>query len=259
MTSLTNGISVEHVTEQEKLDMKPDQEEILRQKQMAFIGKMLDDLTQRTRNHLGTIQESVERLGDVLRQADRCTEEDREKYAGILSSIERNVKILARKNQHLNRFAQRTGTAFSTFDPKELVEEAMSFSTRFARLREVTIKHEVAETLPSLYSDPGRIYFLVSILINDMLERVTRGGKIILRAGSVEKGVLIEIEGYGTFESAATSTEKGNRYWSIGEHVVVDLGGHLKTTETAHDMQRTSLFLPVKQAPNVSPISHLSY
>lgn len=258
MTSLTNVISVEHVKEQETLVMKPDQEEILRQKQMAFIGKMLDDLTQRTRNHLGTIRESVERLGDVLRQADRCTEEDRKKYVGILSSIERNAKILDRKNHNLYRFAQRTGTAFSTFDPKELVEEAMSFSTRFARLREVSIKPEVAETLPSLYSDPGRIYFLVSILINDMLERVARGGKIILRAGSVEKGVLIEIEGSGTLESVAT-TEKGNRYWSIGEHVAVDLGGHLKTTEIAHDMQRTSLFLPVKQAPNVSPISHLSY
>lgn len=239
--------------------MKPDKEEMLRQRQMAFIGKVLADLTHRTRNHLDTIRESVEGLNDVLGQAERCTEEDREKFTGILSSIERHVKMLAQKNQSLNRFAQRMGTAFSSFDPREVVEEAMSFSTRFARLREVSLKPEVAETLPRLYSDPGRIYFLVLILINDMLERVNRGGRIILHASSVEKGVLIEIEGYGTLEAVAPPPEEGNRFWSIGEQVVADLGGLLKTSESAGGTKRTSLFLPATQATNVSQVAHLSY
>jgi hypothetical protein len=233
-----------------------DKKEVLRQRQLAFVGKMLDGYTQRIPEYLATIQESTGSLDDFLGQASQVTDEDREKFVTILSTIERQVKKLERKSQHLGRFAKRMGTALSTFDPGEVVEEAVSFSTRSAHVQEVTLTPEVAQGLPSLYGDPVRIHFLVSMLIDDMLERVGRGGKIILRTGALEKGVLIEVEGYGTSEALA-SAEKGNPCWSIGQQVVADFGGRLQTTAIQDDRRRSSLFLPMEltlEASKVVPV-----
>jgi signal transduction histidine kinase len=241
--------------ELKKLEFGPEKEEMFRQRQLAFIGKVMAGFSDKMQNHLESIQESTGSLGDLVGQASQWTEEDREKFAGILSTIERHTKILAQKSEHINRFARRTGAPFSTFDAGELVEEVMSFSTRLARLRQVSLAREPSEKTSSLFSDPVRIHFLVSILINNMLERVSRGGRVTVRAESVEKGVLIEVEGHATLQAAAPSSpEKGNPFWPVVKEVAGDLGGHLQINSIAHDTDRTALFLPTKQVPDTSQI-----
>lgn len=231
-----------------------DKEKILHLKQLTFISKVLAEYTHGTRNNLAIIRESAGWLGDLLGGAGQRTKEDHEQFANVLSIIDRQVKILDRTSMHLSRFAQRVGVAFCTFDPGEILEEAVSFFTRFVRQREVSLKSEVAETLPSLYSDPVQIHLLIFVLINDMLERVGRGGKIVLHAGSAKHEVLIEVEGHGTLEAAAIPSEKGNQFWSTGQQIVADLGGRLQTTTVGSDMKQTSLFLPIKQTSNASKL-----
>jgi C4-dicarboxylate-specific signal transduction histidine kinase len=245
--------SIEGVAEPEKMALGPGKEETLRQRQLALIGKVIAGFSDKIEGHLTDIQESTGRLGDLVGQASESTQEDRETFAGILSTIERHVKILAQKKQHLNRFAQRTGALSSTFDAGELIEETLSFSTRSARLRRVSLAQEAAKMSPSLRSDPMRIHFLVSILVDSMLERVSRGGKVILRAESAEEGVVIEVEGHGTVDPESPSlSEKGNPYWPVVEQVVCDLGGRLQMNASANDINRTALFLPTKQVPDTS-------
>lgn len=232
--------------------MEADKEEMLRQRQLTLIGEILAGYAHGMRDCLANIRESNGWLGDLLGQGGQGTAEDRERFGEILSTIERQVKVLDRKSEYLSRLAQRMGTGLCTFDPGEIVEEAVALSSRSAHLREVSLRREVAEKLPSLYSDPARVHFLVLILINDMLERTGRGGKIILRAVSVENGVLIEVEGSGTSETMAPPPEEGNQYWSIGQQVVADVGGRLQTTAMGGDKNRTSMILPIKQVPNAS-------
>lgn len=229
--------------------MESDNEEMLRQRQLAFVGKVLAGFTCSMEDHLAHIQESAGWLGDRLQQAAGATEEERDRFTHILSTIERQLKVLVQKSQHLHQFARRMDTPFSTFDPGEVVEEVLSFSTRLAHVREVALKPEVAESLPSLYNDPVKIHFLVLILINDMLQRVGRGGEIILRAVPIKNLVLIEVEGHGVTEAVAPPPEEQKPHWFIGQQVVPDLGGRLETTEIGSDVKRSSLFLPVKQAP----------
>ncbi len=223
--------------------------EIVRQKQLAFIGQVLDVYTSSMENHLAAIRESVRWLGDCLQQAAEATKKEREQFTDILSTVERQVEILDKKRQHVNRFAARMGSAFSTFDPGEVVEEALSFSIRLARVREVSLKPEVADALPSLYNDPARIHFLLLTLIDDMVERVGSGGEIILRASPVENAVLIEVEGHGAAGATARPSGEENPHWSIGLQIVPDLGGRLETTEIGSDVKRSSLFLPLEQSP----------
>lgn len=244
---------IEDVVEPERFHLGPGNEETLRQRQLVLIGKVMAGFSDKIQNHLATIHESNGRLGDLVGQDSQWTEEERERLAGIVSTIERHVQTLVQKSQHLSRFARRTGATSCTFDAGELVEEAVSFSTRLARVRQVSLAQEAAGTLPSLCSDPTRIHFIVSILINSMLERVSRGGKVILRAEPVEKGVLIEVEGRGSLDAAAQSPPgEGNPYWPAMEQVVGDLGGHLQIDSIAHDINRTALFLPTTKVPDTS-------
>ena len=228
-------------------------EEILHQRELTFIGTMLASVTHGIRQHLASTQESAARLVDLLGQANQGTGGDREKLADLLSAVDRHVKILTHKSERLDRFARRMGSLFSTFDPREVVEEAVLFSARPAHLHEVSLRLEVANPLPSLYGDPLRVHFVVLILMHSMLEQVSRGGEVIVRVGPAEKGVLVEAEGYGTQDAESKEpSEEATRYWTIGQQVVSDLGGDLQPASMAHDVKRTTLFLPIQHVPNTS-------
>jgi len=221
-------------------------EEILRQRELTFIGTVLTNFIHGLRKHLVAAQGSAARLGNLLAQEDQETGDDRKKLADLLFAIERHAKILTHKNEHLNRLARRMGRPSSTFDPGEVVEEALLFSTRRAHLREISLRLDVANPLPSLYGDPLRVHFVVLILMNSMLEQVSRGGKVIVRIGPAEKGVLVEAEGYGIQDATSKEpSEEVSRYWTIGQQVVTDLGGDLQPASMAHDVKRTTLFLPI--------------
>jgi hypothetical protein len=229
--------------------MKPDREEILCKKQITFIGKTLMCYPHSIRNLLAAIRESAGSLGSLLEQADQWNDEEREEFTKILSTIENQVNILSRKSTYLDRFAQRMDMAFITLNPGEIVEEVVSFSSRFARMRQASLELEAAETVPGLYSDPFRIYFLVSIMIDDMLERLERGGKVIVRVDRVDNEVLIEVQGHGLPDTTTPSAEGIGRCRAEGRQAVDDLGGRLETSVIGPGIKQTSLFLPVKHAP----------
>ena len=226
--------------------MELAKEDMLRQRQLASIGNVLSDFSHSIQNCLATVRESAGWVRELLGQECPMLDDDRKKFADILFTIERQINILIQKSEHLNRFAQRMGTTFSSFEPGEIVEESVSFSSRFAHLHEVSLSSEIAETLPALYSDPVRIHFLVSILINDMLKKTNRGGKIVLHTESVEEGVLIEVEGYGVSEAVAPVSDEVNQYWLLCQQILADLGSRLEITTIGRDRERASLFLPIE-------------
>jgi hypothetical protein len=228
--------------------MEPNLEKKLRQRRLAFIGKMLADYPVDSRNHLVAIQESADWLGKrLLEQADQIAQADQEKFNEILSTITKYTKILNQKNDYLERFARRIGTT-STPDPAEIITEAVCFSSRAAHLRRVAVTTEIAEPLPGIFHDPGLVYFLVSIIFNDMLERVAGGGKILIQGKPAEKAVLIEVEGHPLQVDPVLPAPDGeNRHWAMCQQVVARFDGRLETATIANNTRRTSLFLPSKR------------
>lgn len=235
--------------------MGPGKEEIFRQRQLAFVGDVLDSFTRGIREHLAATRDSARRLVDLLGQADQGAKDDSKKLADLLSTIERHVNILTQKSLHLDRMAKRMGSPFSTFDPAEIVEEALLFSSRSAHVREVSLRLEAANSLPSICGAPLCVHFVVLMLVNGMLERVSQGGEITVRVGPAPKGVLIEVEGHGTGDTTAPGpSDEVDQYWSVGQEVVSRLGGELQPTSIAHHAERTSLFLPIQYVANTSEV-----
>ncbi|MGD8983406.1 MAG: hypothetical protein PVH99_17395 [Desulfobacteraceae bacterium] len=225
-----------------------EKEEMLRQRRRAFIGQVLTAFTRKIPHHLASLQDSARRLAHLLEKINQESQEDKQKFNRLLSVIERHLMIISQKTQNLDRFGKRMGTLSCTFDPVEVVEEAIIFSTRLAHLRGVSLKLEVDEALPSLNSDPVCIHFLVSIAIHNMLERLGEGGKVLVRIGPSEKKLLIRVKGHGTFEPITPSEPKaGDPYWSIGQKLAAGLGGYLEPANIERGTKRITLFLPVEQ------------
>jgi hypothetical protein len=102
--------------------------------------------------------------------------------------------------------------------------------------------------MPSLYGDPVQLHVLVSILLTDMLQRVGKDGKIVLRAGATDQDVLIEVEGHGSGGASTSPSEEGKQYWSTAQEIVGDLGGRLERTAGESNMEKTSILLPTRAA-----------
>ena len=226
----------------------PEKEEMLRQKRLAFIGQVLTAFTRKIPHHLVPLQDSARSLAHLLEEINQESQEDKQKFARLLSAIERHLMIISQKTQNLDRFGKRMGTLPYTHNPVEVVEEAIIFSARLAHLRGLSLKLEVDGALPSLYSDPVCIHFVVSIAIHNMLERLSEGGEVLVRIGHSEKKLLIRVTGHGTFEPITPSEPKaGDPYWSIGQKLAAGLGGHLEPANIEGDTKRITLFLPVEQ------------
>lgn len=226
--------------------MEHEKAKLLHQRQLAFIGKMLIAFTQKIPHHLAALQASAGRLSNLLEQAHHENEKHNRKLADLLSTIERYLKILDQKTHHLHRFSQRMGRQPSAFNPGEVIEEAVLFSRRLAHLRKVSIKLEVDDTSLRLYGDPTCVHFLVSILIDIMLERTSESGEVIVSARPSGKKFRISIAGNGTLAPIPASRhEMENRYWAIGQELAADLKGHLEPASIERDTRQMSLFLPL--------------
>lgn len=225
-----------------------EKEEILRQKRLAFIGQVLTTFTKKIPHHFDVLQDSADRLAHLLEQIDEGPQTDKQKLAHLLSTIERHLMIFSQKTQYLDRFARRLRTVSCTFNPVEVVEEAIIFSTRLANLCRVSLKLEVDEPLPSLQSDPACIHFLVTIAIHKMLEQVGEGGKVLVRMRPSDKKLLISVRGHGTFEpTAPCEPDTRDPYWTTGQQMAADLGVHLESANIERDTRLITLSLPVKQ------------
>jgi nitrogen fixation/metabolism regulation signal transduction histidine kinase len=229
--------------------VKYDREELLLRKQMTFIGRTLICFPHVIRNSIDTISESAGSLSGLIGQDDQWNNEDREEFTRILSTIENQVNTLYRESSHLDRFARRMDKAFVTFNPVEIAEESVSFSSRSAHLRQASLELESAETVPFLYSDPIRIYFIVSVMIEDMLKRLENGGKVMVRVDRTDNEVLIGVQGNGVKDIAERSAEENGYYLPESRQAVEDLGGRFEAYEIGPGIKQTSLFLPVKHPP----------
>jgi hypothetical protein len=251
--SSRNADNVEQVDEQRELIQGSDREEILRQRQLIFVGKVLAGLADKMQTHWASIQDLSRRLEERLEHQTAWPPDDKDRFAVPLTTIEKHLQLLIEKCEHLNRFSKRTSLPISFLDAGEVVEETVSFWTRFARVRKISLSQETAEALPSIRSDPVQVHFLLSVIIQGMLERLTSGGEVVLRAAPSERGVVIKVEGHGTSRAADSSLpENENPYGPACEQVVNNLGGSLQKESTTDGIERTALFLPVERMPGTS-------
>ncbi len=229
--------------------MERDENKMLRRGHSVVIGKVLAGLIEKVPVHLKSLKTSACRLAGLFDSTKQEIGEDGNKFAEILSSIDRHIDLIAGKIKILNRFSHRMGSSPAVFDPKEIIEEAVLFSARLAHLYNITIKLDLDNNLPGLHNNPVGIHFLVSKIITWMVTRMEGGGELIVRAKDAEEGLLIDVEGQGQLkEGYSSERDATDPFWPIVQGLIEELGGRWESETREYPIKRISLFLPDTRA-----------
>jgi nitrogen-specific signal transduction histidine kinase len=199
-------------------------EENLRLLHLRFIGKILAGFTHEIKNYLAIIKESAGLIEDLL-TLGKDTESDSGQYLEIIHSIEEHIEKANVLFRYLNRFAHRMDDQFATFNVNESLEELTALVTRFANQKKITIEKDFHESMPSIYSNPSLLQFVVYTALEEKIRNLDKHSKIAIQTGVDEKSVRIRLISEGNLiegEGDTISTP-----YEVLENIIKQLGGNI--------------------------------
>jgi C4-dicarboxylate-specific signal transduction histidine kinase len=162
-------------------------------REVAFFGKMTAAFTHEMKNVLAIIKESAGLMEDLLSLAEDTSFPHRERFARALVTIAAQTKRGIDLSSRLNRFAHSPDSAVATVDLHEILEQIISLSGRFARLKGVTLSlHPHADSL-AMITSPVALQMVVFGCLEHCWEAMGTGGNIALSVGRKGREVVISI------------------------------------------------------------------
>jgi signal transduction histidine kinase len=100
-------------------------------------------------------------------------------------------------------------------DVRALIYETLELFKPQAHERELNISSEIPADVPPLSGDRDRLVQVLSNLLSNALKFTAAGGRVWLRAGTVDGAVRISVEDSGAGISAAHLPHVFDRYWQV--------------------------------------------
>lgn len=172
--------------------MEDNIENSIREKQVESYGRLMAGFAHDMKNHLGIIRESNGLMSDLVEmQGFAADERSVERLKKAIASIERRVVIAAKILHHLSSFAHRSDTPLSSFQVNDILTEESAFLERFARLQQVNLTLELNDGIPSTYSNPSLLHYIVYQLYTLSLEQLTAGDSLTLKTTGEDRKAVI--------------------------------------------------------------------
>lgn len=224
--------------------MEHEKEELLRQYQLQFIGKVLSVFTHELNNHLAIIKESVGLIEDILQFQKSFTKYDIDKSLKILQSIENQIAKTSWISKKLNSFGHRMDKPLSAFSLNECLEELLVFLNRIATQKKVSFKKEFQDDIPITFSDSAKLQFMVFCIIDKNLKMLDKDSNILLKTTHSHSTIKIDIIPEG---NSIETNETEICPEEIVKYVVKLLGGSIENRKD----KGISIMLPVKKEMSV--------
>ena len=208
------------------MDEKKEQD--LRSLQLNFIGKIIASFTHETKNHLAIIKESAGLIGDLLKLG-KSSKSESQQYFEIIGSIEEQIERATKQFRYLNRFAHRMDMQLAQVNVNDCLEDLIALLQRVANQRKITLEQDFQRDLPSLYTDPSMLQFLVFCSIENKIARLDKNTKIMLKTSHADGSVTIRISAQGGF--IVPDTEAGIFPQEIHDYVIKQLRGSILQQE----------------------------
>jgi len=206
--------------------MKGQEQESLREMQLACIGRLLASLSHEFKNHLAIIKESCGLVEDLLLLEDQEKPTNTGRYKKILGGINDRITQAAEMCRSLSGFSHRMDQPLSSFNPSDVLQEEIYLLHRLARQKQVDLALKGAEDLPLIFNNPSLLQFAVFCMVWPALESLEKHGRIIL--APVQRGVSVAI--VATFEGALQKTADENPWHAMLPEVLHLLGAELART-----------------------------
>lgn len=208
--------------------MKSQEQESLREMQLACIGRLMASLSHEFKNHLAIIKESCGLVEDLLLLEDQERPTNSGRYKKIITGINDRITQAAEMCRYLSGFSHRMDQALSSFNPSDVLQEEMYLLHRLARQKQVDLVFAGAADLPVLFNNPSMLQFAVFCMVWPALESLEKHGRIVI--APVQRGVSVKIA--VTFEGALQKTADENPW-----HAMLPEVSHLLGAELIHTVQ----------------------
>jgi len=178
-------------------------ENILRNSQLKFIGKLMAGVSHELKNHLAIIKESSGLMDDLL-QIENIGLQNQERFLKITKAIEDRVAQAALMSRHVNNFSHRMDEPCSSFDVNDVLQEEISLLQRFARQQNTHLEMQPGQNLPAIYNNPSLFQFVVFCLLEPTLDQAGPNSRILISTEKQETAVKITVD----LESSQGSSNK---------------------------------------------------
>ena len=174
--------------------MTDNNENILRDCQLASLGKMLAGYSHELKNHLAIINESAGLMGDLLEMGIIDDEQSTQRFRKIISVIEERINQANTMAKHMNSFAHKMDIPDSNFDVNQLLNEELAFLDRFFWTKSVSVQKKLQSELPAVCNNPSLLQFVIFTYIHQIVAGIESGGEIALSSQMQGQNILISID-----------------------------------------------------------------
>ena len=235
-------------------ELERAQEQLVRSEKLAAIGQLAGSVAHDLRNPLGAINNAVYYLRRVMGGSDLAQSNPR--VPQFLGLVEQEVSHSNKIISDLMQFARVGTPSFSPTDIGQVVDHTIS---AIDAREEISVVKEFAQDLPRVPADPEQLQRVFTNLVLNAQDAMPDGGEIILRAGSedgylkvdvIDTGVGMSDEQIGkVFEPLFTTKPAGTGLGlSICHQIVSQHGGRIDVDSREGDGSTFTVYLPVNSA-----------
>ncbi|MDU9049230.1 MAG: hypothetical protein Q3M30_10275 [Candidatus Electrothrix sp. Rat3] len=227
-------------------EMTGEQEQAIRQQQMASFGCLLADFSHEMRNHLAVIQEANGLLEDILAMEVTKGNSVPALLEETAAQIGQRVRRSADLCRCLSGMAHRSDTPRSSFQVNDLLAELVVFLERSARSGQVALQLEPGQGIAPIYNEPALVQHVLYQLYAFSLELLSNGQTLIISTAistaQTKGGVAISFRlgGVAELDLVELSATVSAAVASLG----AQLEGSGRTGEGAADSSGFRLLVP---------------
>src|SRR4030042_4574739 len=157
--------------------LRESEQLLLQAHKMEAIGRLAAGVAHEINNPLAVINENAGLMKDLLELSENI-EQNKEKFIGTLDVIFENVNRCRTITHRLLGFARRTDISYAVINVNDAVREVIGFLEKEILYRNIHLKLNLREDLPSVVSDKGQLQQVLLNIINNAIDAVEKGGLI---------------------------------------------------------------------------------
>jgi histidine kinase len=243
-----NGQRVLLVTTSDITKRLETEQQLLQASKMATLGEMATGVAHELNQPLAVMESASSFLLRKLKNKEKIEDEHLQIMAEkITTNVDRATKII----NHLRDFGRKKDAGLKKVQVNDLLKRASEFLSQQLKVRGIELDWQLAEDLPLILADPGRLeQVFLNLMLNardaiveKMSKALTKKGfeKITLRTSSDGNEVTVEVADTGNgipkdqldkiFEPFYTTKEIGKGTGlglSISYGIIKDFGGNIK-------------------------------
>lgn len=218
---------------------------------MASIGRLAAGVAHEVNNPLAIINEKAGLMKDLFLLKKEYA--GNETLMGLLDSIINSVSRCGKITKRLLGFARHMDMSIQSINIGDVVREVLGFLNKEAEYRSIEISIEVAEDIPQIDTDAGKLQQIILNIINNAFAAMEDQGRLRINAGMTDDNrvmLIISDDGCGISEKDlkrvfepffSTKTGKGGTGLglSITYGLVEQLGG---TIDVKSELDRGTTF-----------------